>query len=52
MKFENTWVGNFEGAIRGLRNPLASWKKSDSYFGLVSFDSYASIIEDIASKHA
>ena len=30
MKFENTWVGNFEGAIRGLRNPLASWDKSDS----------------------
>lgn len=30
MKFENTWVGNFEGAIRGLRNPLASWNKSDS----------------------
>ena len=30
MRFENTWVGNFEGAIRGLRNPLASWDKSDS----------------------
>jgi hypothetical protein len=30
MKFEKTWVGNFEGAIRGLRNPLASWDKSDS----------------------
>lgn len=52
MKFENTQVSNFSGAFRGMRNPLASWKKSDSYFGLVSFDSYASIIEDIASKHA
>lgn len=30
MKFENTWVGNLEGAIRGMRNPLASWDKSDS----------------------
>ena len=30
MKFENTWAGNFEGAIRGLRNPLASWDRSDS----------------------
>ena len=30
MKFENTYVGNFEGAIRGMRNPLASWNKSDS----------------------
>ena len=31
MKFENTWTGNFDGAIRGLRNPLASWEKSDSF---------------------
>lgn len=32
MKFENTYVGNFEGAIRGMRNPLASWDKSDSHY--------------------
>ena len=25
---------NFEGAFRGLRNPLESWEKSDSFFGL------------------
>lgn len=31
MKFENTQVFNFEGAFRGLRNPLDSWSKSDSY---------------------
>lgn len=30
MKFENTEVMNFEGAIRGMRNPLESWDKSDS----------------------
>jgi len=30
MKFENTQVMNFEGAFRGLRNPLESWAKSDS----------------------
>jgi hypothetical protein len=36
MKFENTKVSNFEGAFRGLRNPLASWDKSDSYFGLMN----------------
>ena len=34
MKFEQTRVMNFEGAFRGLRNPLESWKKSDSSFGL------------------
>ena len=30
MKFENTRVFNFEGAFRGMRNPLESWSKSDS----------------------
>ena len=34
MKFENTEVFNFEGAIRGMRNPLESWGKSDSSFGV------------------
>ena len=32
IKFENTEVMNFEGAIRGMRNPLNSWDKSDSEF--------------------
>lgn len=31
MKFEKTEVFNFEGALRGMRNPLESWEKSDSY---------------------
>lgn len=30
MKFENTWTGNLENAIRGARNPLNSWDRSDS----------------------
>ena len=34
MKFENTHVYNFEGAIHGMRNPMNSWNRSDSYFGL------------------
>lgn len=33
MKFTNTDVFNFEGAIRGARNPLESWDKSDSFYG-------------------
>lgn len=32
IKFENTEVFNFKGAIRGMRNPLNSWDKSDSNF--------------------
>ena len=33
IKIENIEVFNFEGAIRGLRNPMNSWDKSDSEFG-------------------
>lgn len=33
MKFENTEVMNFSGALRGMRNPLASWDRSDSGYG-------------------
>lgn len=32
MKFENTRIFNFDGALRGMRNPLNSWAKSDSKF--------------------
>lgn len=32
MKFENSVVMNFEGALRGMRNPMNSWAKSDSIF--------------------
>ena len=31
IKIENIEVFNFEGAFRGLRNPMNSWNKSDSY---------------------
>ena len=30
MRFEHTQVFNFEGALRGMRAPMASWAKSDS----------------------
>lgn len=32
IKFEHTKVMNFDGAIRGMRNPLNSWDKSDSEY--------------------
>ena len=41
IKFENTEVMNFEGALRGMRNPLNSWDKSDSAFiGEPGYQSY------------
>ena len=35
IKVENIDTWGFEHAIRGMRNPLNSWDKSDSYFGCV-----------------
>ncbi len=32
LKVERTSVMNLDGAIRGARNPMNSWAKSDSYF--------------------
>lgn len=32
IKFENTEVMGWEAAIRGMRNPMNSWEKSDSDF--------------------
>lgn len=46
MKFEKTKVWGFEHAIRGMRNPLESWGKSDSEwcivddFGFEEFQEY------------
>lgn len=34
IKLENADVFGWESAIRGMRNPMNSWDKSDSYWGL------------------
>lgn len=36
IKFENIEVSGFGAAFRGLRNPLESWHKSDSFFGIIN----------------
>ena len=35
LKIENTEVVGWEAAIRGMRNPMNSWNKSDSRFSLL-----------------
>ena len=35
LKIENTEVMGWESAIRGMRNPMNSWEKSDSRFNLL-----------------
>ena len=34
IKLEKTSVMNFENAVRGARNPMNSWEKSDSYYDI------------------
>ena len=46
MKFENTRVYNFEGALRGMRNPKNSWNLSDSYYDIIN--DYNDNIIDVA----
>ena len=56
LKFENARTMNWEGALRGMRNPMNSWDKSDSVFGIVNtnnskeychvFDSKGNFIDD------
>ena len=50
MKFENTKVMNFEGAFKGLRNPLNSWDKSDSQFGIAPKDQVITIAGKVAAN--
>ena len=40
MKFENTEVWGFRHAIRGMRNPMESWDKSDSFESCSFFSDY------------
>ena len=55
MKFELTKVYNFEGSFRGLRNPLESWHKSDSFFGIINVefpqDEFIEVIDKWAKQH-
>ena len=38
MKFNYTSVFNFENAIRGARNPMNSWNKSDSGYAIKDYE--------------
>lgn len=38
IKFENTEIVGLEAAIRGMRNPMNSWEKSDSHYECHEYD--------------
>lgn len=46
IKFEHTEVVGWEHAIRGMRNPMNSWEKSDSGWTRVSHDEAVDIYND------
>lgn len=46
IKIERVDVFGWEAAIRGMRNPLESWKKSDSRWGCVPGHTYPTCGED------
>ena len=46
MKFTNTWTGNWENAIYGLRHPMESYAKSDSDFGIADNDVWLDAVAD------
>ena len=48
MKFENIRVTNFEGALRGMRNPKNSWRLADSRFGMGHNDCAYDQLVDVA----
>lgn len=41
IKIENTLVSGWEAAVRGMRNPMNSWSKSDSDGGRVGVEDWA-----------
>ena len=45
MKFEHTQVFNFEGAFRGMRNPMNSWDRSDSLWHIPVYFVYDEPVE-------
>lgn len=52
MKFTNTWTGNWENAITGMRHPLESYDKSDSQFGIGDNDVWLDeVADDVALSY-
>jgi hypothetical protein len=51
IKIEETRVFNFEGALRGLRNPKNSWHLSDSFYGIGDDDEIRELAGEAAYSY-
>ena len=53
MNFERCSVYNFDGALRGMRNPKNSWHLSDSSFAICNFETVSDYYaKEIAAEWA
>lgn len=50
MKFDHSWTGNWENAFHGLRHPMESYAKSDSYFGIGDNDIWSNELANEAAN--
>src|SRR5574344_850243 len=50
MNFEYTTVMNFNNAMRGMRNALASWDRADSLCGYLPDNRYDSDLIEVVTK--
>lgn len=46
IKIENVETCNWRAAVRGMRNPMESWQKSDSYFADIGAGDYTDLNEE------
>lgn len=52
MRIERTQVYGFDAALRGMRNPMNSWNRSDSVFCLDPIEAVDCDLDDVAEKWA
>ena len=50
IKIENVETCNWRAAVRGMRNPLESWQKSDSYFADMDAGDYTDLNEEFMNR--
>ena len=50
MDFKNTDTWGFKHALRGMRNPMNSWDKSDSGYAIIDFEKHDNEVKAVFDK--
>ena len=51
IQIDRTYVSNMDNAFHGLRNPMNSWDKSDSFFGYIHDNDTSNKVQEIAETY-